>query len=796
MDDLLVDFIAETRETLDLLSGEIVAWELDPGDRFRLDAIFRFVHTVKGSCGFLNLPRIERLSHAAEGVLADCRAGRRQPDGALVTAALAIIDRIAELVDALSAGETPPDTDDMPLIAALENRAIDDGAPDGGRSTPSGASARRDVARGIRLPVDLLDRMMAGVSDVVLARNDLARRLSRQGIDSEVEAAFARLSRCVGEMRDAVTRSRMARIDTLFALLPRLARDLAGELGKHVAVATEGDEVEMDREMIEMIRDPLIHILRNAIDHGIEAPADRVAAGKPAAGRITIGARQVGNRIEIAVTDDGRGIDVDRLALKALSTGLVEPAAVAAMDRTAMLELAFLPGLSTAQTVSAISGRGVGMDVVRANIERIGGSVHLESTAGRGVRLVMTVPLTLTIIPALIIVAGGTRFAIARSAVEELVRLREGGAVLGETAGAPFVSLRGNRLPVILLGEFLGLDGNLPPEQRTMMIMRAAGGGHFILAVDAVEDHEELVIKPAAPALMETGLYAGTSLPEEGEPLPLLDPGGIARRAGVAAVVRQADRDATPVNDDQRTDTLLFCDLDGKERALALALVERIDDLRPDDLRPADLSDEGEERAWILRDGKPVRLLSCPRAQAAPRRVLWLSDGAVTIAYAIGEVLDVLPLDHAAATSCGPGFAAAVIAVADRPVELIDPFWLFTRHLPLPGGRSGRDAPFCLLSDGEDGWSRQILVPLLRNAGYRVVTPDSPEAAQARLLILNGHDADGGSETPMLVDERLSAVIRLTNDPARAGPGVVYRYDRDRLLDMLACAASGGGGGS
>jgi two-component system chemotaxis sensor kinase CheA len=269
MDDLIADFVAECREMLESLGGEIVAWEAQPDDRARLDSIFRFVHTVKGNCGFFDFPRLEALSHAAEDALADVRAGRRSPDAALVSAVLAIIDRIGEMVDVIAAGEPLPKGDDSDLIDALAP-----GAEAAAPSVPAIAGETRAVAapRTIRLSVELLDRVMSGVSDMVLARNELARRLRDGTTDVAVDGAFERLSGIIAEMRDAITRTRMQRIEALFVGLPRMVRDLSGELGKQVLVDIDGGDVELDREMIEMIRDPLTHIVRNAVDHGIETP--------------------------------------------------------------------------------------------------------------------------------------------------------------------------------------------------------------------------------------------------------------------------------------------------------------------------------------------------------------------------------------------------------------------------------------------------------------------------------------------------------------------------------------------
>jgi two-component system chemotaxis sensor kinase CheA len=309
MDELINDFIAETRDMLQALGEAIVAWEFAPHEGDRLDEIFRFVHTVKGNCAFFDLPRLARLSHAAEGALADVRAGARSADTALVNAVLAAIDRIGELVEALESGEALASEDDELLVAALAGNEA--GLLDRPGATAAALPETIKRVRSIRLPVDLLDRMMTGVSDAVLARNDLARLLRDAPRDAAIQGAFDRVSACIADIRDGITRSRMQRIDTLFAGLPRMVRDLGAELGKQVRLQADGGDVELDREMIEMIRDPLTHIVRNAIDHGIEPPNERLAMGKLKSGVLKVSARQAGNQILIEVADDGRGIDGD-----------------------------------------------------------------------------------------------------------------------------------------------------------------------------------------------------------------------------------------------------------------------------------------------------------------------------------------------------------------------------------------------------------------------------------------------------------------------------------------------------
>src|SRR5437868_766884 len=580
MDDLIADFVAECREMLEALGGEIVAWEAEPDDRARLDSIFRFVHTVKGNCGFFEFPRLEALSHAAEDALADVRAGRRHPDGALVSAVLAIIDRISEMVAAIEAGEDMPVGDDNHLIDSLAPGAEGAATP---VITAAEAGTRASAApRTIRLSVELLDRVMSTVSDMVLARNELARRLRESAKDVPVDGAFERLSSIIAEMRDAITRTRMQRIENLFVGLPRMVRDLSAELGKQVLVDIEGGDVELDREMIEMIRDPLTHIIRNAVDHGIEKPADRLKAGKREIGVLSVSARQSGNQILIDIHDDGRGIDGKKLVEKAIASGIVPKDEAAQLSPRDQLALIFEAGLSTANEVTAISGRGVGMDVVRSNIERIGGIVEVDSKLGEGTRMTLRVPLTLTIIPALTVSIGDQHFAIPRSAIEEIVRANGESVTLEHLGGAGVATIRGRRVPEVSLADILGLKSDVPEAERRLVVLRASGGDVYALSVDRIHDHEELVVKPAAPAVMATGLYAGTTLADDGSPILLFDANGIAAVGGVRLEVQErtariAEGPASAIS--KAAPVLLFRGLDGSRRALRLAVVDRIEEV-------------------------------------------------------------------------------------------------------------------------------------------------------------------------------------------------------------------------
>jgi two-component system chemotaxis sensor kinase CheA len=777
MDDLIADFVAECREMLEALGGEIVAWEAQPEDRARLDSIFRFVHTVKGNCGFFEFPRLEALSHAAEDALADCRAGRRVPDGALVSAVLAVIDRISELVAAIEAGENMPAGDDNHLIDALAHGAESVTAPvvvAGDAATKASAAPRT-----IRLSVELLDRVMSTVSDMVLARNELARRLRESETDVPVDGAFERLSSIIAEMRDAITRTRMQRIENLFVGLPRMVRDLSAELGKQVLVDIEGGDVELDREMIEMIRDPLTHIIRNAVDHGIEKPAERLSAGKREIGVLSVSARQSGNQILIDIHDDGRGIDGRKLVEKAIANGVIGKEDAALLTSREQLALIFEAGLSTAKEVTAISGRGVGMDVVRSNVERIGGIVEVDSKPGEGTRMTLRVPLTLTIIPALTVSIGNQHFAIPRSAIEEIVRANGESVTLEHLGGAGVATIRGRRVPEVSLASILGLDSNVDEKDRTLVVLRPAGGDVYALSVDRIHDHEELVVKPAAPAVMATGLYAGTTLADDGSPILLFDPAGIAEVGGVR--LEALDRSARIAEDSaavvsKATPVLLFRGLDGGRRALRLAVVDRIEEVCGSAIKDA----AGQLRVQV---GEAILPLAGATAADIPDgkvRLFRLNDGVHEIGYAFAEVVDFATIEHDVIHAERPGEISGVSLINNEPAELVDAHWLFSHHV---GAAARKPEQRVCLVPVWDPWMQNMLRPLVEAAGYRVI--DDPEEETADVVI-----ASLGEEVP---EESGGKTIWLRNEPEASGKKdqSIYRYDRAGLL--MALKSAGGG---
>ncbi|KEO90207.1 chemotaxis protein CheA [Erythrobacter longus] len=803
MDDLLADFVAETREMLEASAGEIVAWEANPADSARLDTIFRFVHTVKGNCGFFDLPRLATLSHAAEDALSDCRSGKRQPDQRLVTAVLAIIDRIVVMVDAIDAGEDLPNGGDEALIAALEADGVQNADATAAANTFSQSNTAEDKGpaqntkradgvggqRSIRLPVDLLDRVMSGVSDMVLARNDLAHRLRQAGTQPMIDGPFERLTAILSDVRDAITRMRMQRIETLFNAFPRLVRDLSNDLGKQVMIDLEGGDVELDREMIETIRDPLTHIIRNSIDHGIEPPSERLSLGKPEIGFLSITARQSGNMILVVVSDDGRGLCEDNIADKAVATGLITKAQRAAMNRDAILQLVFQPGFSTAETVSNISGRGVGLDVVRQNLGRVGGTISVKSTKGVGSQFTLQIPLTLSIIAGLTVETSGQRFAIPQSYIDEIIHSSSKALDFTRVGETALVTFRGKRVPCLHLHKVLGLPPSTVAEsEHTMVMLRLANGDLFALAVDGIHSHGDIVVKPLAPAVMKAGVYAGSTLLDDGQPVLLLDVTNIASEqkitSDLSSSVLQSEGDFAEAQLGQAGRAMLFKDFEGRRCAVRLELVQRIETIAMDAV------DRTGTQMRAILDGQILPLAGLPKdpIELQKLRLLHLNDGTMQLLYAVRAVEEAIDLSGDLKPVRDEQSVEAVILVGDKAtgektVRLLDGHDLFARFGEAPESAA---KPVCRIPDGD--WARTVLAPLVVSAGYDVAS-DSDAVEDVAIYFEDQAEPSGDPGTAST-----TPVVRLRDAPEASGDAdTVYKYDREGLIKALRKVRRAGG---
>jgi two-component system, chemotaxis family, sensor kinase CheA len=618
VDDLTREFIAESQEGLDRMERCLTELEVRPGDAGLLGEIFRAVHTIKGTTGFLGFDRLEKLAHAGEHLLGSLRDGRLGVTSELICGLLHLLDGlrailrlieetgsegtrssdedgglIAEL--ALLNGATPPAEIEAEMLHTVVNLGEDAIGPmdeatsalkaSSVPSAPSAAPANSDRSgagndKTLRIDVDVLNRMMNLVGELVLTRNQM--------LQSDMAAAnfpelARRLDSVTADLRETVMQARMQPVGNLFGKFPRMVRDLARTCGRDVRIEFSGQETGLDKSLLEAIKDPLTHAVRNAVDHGIEAPSVRVLAGKSAEGCVRLKAFHQSGSVVIEVADDGAGIPMERVLEKAVERNLVTAEQAAGMSEREALQLIFLPGFSTAAAVTTVSGRGVGMDVVRANVEKVGGSVEVESRRGEGTTLRLRVPLTLAIVPSLVVRSGGQSFALPQSALVELVDIpeREFARVVQRIGSAELYRLRERLLPMVWLDRLLGLEADNPelPKGHYLAVLEA-DGCRYGLVVDDLMSPEEIVVKPLSPVLREVGLFSGATVLGNGTLALILDVGATAARAGVKPIeeemVEMGKGDAA-MQDAVDESFLIFEDRARERTALPLDRVERIE---------------------------------------------------------------------------------------------------------------------------------------------------------------------------------------------------------------------------
>jgi len=585
MEEIVKEFLAESAEGLDRLDRNLVELERDPKSHERLGEIFRAVHTIKGSSGMLGYPKLESLAHVGESLLSGLRDGKLALHPALISGLLAMVDALRGLLNAIERTGGEGDGDYTPVVRVLEELLRKSAAPatvmrdsadvlaQNPQAAPGGSVSK------IRVDVGLLDQMMDLASELVLARNQTLQCISSQ-TDSRLLSAAQRMKRVTTDMRETVMKARLQPIGSVWNTFPRLARDLALSCSKQVTVEMEGSETELDRGLIEAIRDPLTHILRNAIDHGIETVERRLQAGKTAAGHLHLRAFHLAGRVHIEVSDDGAGINLERVRQRALERGLIAPEEVAGMGERQLARLVFTPGFSTADKVTNFSGRGVGLDVVKTNIERIGGVVDVQSLAGQGTTVEIRIPLTLAILPALIVSSGGQRFAIPQVNLLEVARLDA--RFSEQVYRAPVYRLRDQLLPLCFLDRELHLESS--GAEGGYVAVLQAGAGQFGLVVDAVSDTEEMVVKPLGKEVGSVTCFAGAAILGDGQVALILDVAGLAQLAGIVADSRaQPLKLATAETESEHERTaqswLVFGGAAGSRFALPLSAVTRLEEI-------------------------------------------------------------------------------------------------------------------------------------------------------------------------------------------------------------------------
>jgi two-component system, chemotaxis family, sensor kinase CheA len=794
MDDLLEEFIAETRETLEALSSQLVQWERDPNNLELIDGAFRFVHTVKGSCGFLDLPRLMRLSHAAEDVLSAAREGKITASAGLVSATLAVIDQIGVLTEALVTGDAIFDNDGelienmlQFLETATEVTQLSDAPLATSQSTTEEtAVTNASQSRNVRVNLATLDNLMNAVSDLVLARNEMSRQIRRSSDDTHISQSFTRLSTSVAEIRDAIGVLRMQNIDRLFAGLPRLLRDICQELDKRIELLIEGGEVEIDREMVEALRDPLVHILRNAADHGIESTEERIAAGKTPSGLITISARQSGNQILLEILDDGRGINLSKLQDRCISNKLVTETEWQRMSEKDRFAMICMPGLSTTDSISSISGRGVGMDVVNTNIRRIGGSIDIENNQGGGLKITLRLPLTLSIISGLFITAGDTVYGISRNSVVELISASNSNINIEEIGSTKIARVRDVRMPYIKLETILGVSDDHENSEftRTMIVMRPAVGPDYVLDVAKVLDTEELVVKPGAPLIMNNGLYSGISLPDTGKPMLLLDASGIASKIDANFVKKNIQSVQHNDADDSKVETigsaaLLFYGFDGVKRAIRLSSIERMEDVSCADISCSD------DQYYVSISGTLFDIVDMEQMPDAQNlKFLRLTDGTEIRYLPVRDVLDIFSLPKEIKATPNSDKFEGIILVEGEAIELINSFQFFVDSQNISTEVAAKPMLY-VDCKADDHWEKNFLAPMLVASGYDVSFDMKDRENAAVILCSDPSEIKGDIDDSRLLHLRSSTLSTMAKMDS------VYRYDRVGIMSAMTAKLTG-----
>jgi len=795
-EDVLKDFLEEAKEGLEKLDEEFVELEQDPTNTEILKSIFRTMHTLKGTAGFFGFKTLEGIAHFAEDILSKLRDGLVVADEEIIDMLLQAVDHIKAIVAHIEEHKQEPVDDtyldflvtlsnfadkvarrakgeaveEKPAVAEEappaeskkeekeETKAGEEKAEEKPEEKPAGEKQaeekkaeetrpapgtppRKEAPKAppqvtltethIRVDVKLLDHLMNLAGELVLARNRLVQ-LANQKVDPELMQATQTLSLVTTEMQEAIMKTRMQPIGNVFNKFPRIVRDLARSTGKKVNLHIEGADTELDRSIIEAIKDPLTHLVRNSIDHGIEPPDERAQVGKPPVGTLVMRAYHEGGQVIIEIEDDGRGIDIEKVKKKAVEKGLVTPEEAERMSDHEALNLIFRPGFSTAEKVTNISGRGVGMDVVKTNIERLGGSIEIRSVKGSGTTVRIKIPLTLAIVPALIVVSGGERYAIPQVNLKELVNI-ESEEEIHKIGYSEFYRLRGNIIPIVRLSRVLGREDG---QARSLAIL-TSGTMEFGLLVDEIRDSEEIVVKPLDRLLKGIPIYAGATIMGDGKVALILDVVGLSRHVGFRAEEAQKalEEEKKRVSTQETHFVLLFNVNPAEQFAIPLSLVSRLDKIKAEALEYVG----GKEVVQYKGRSVPViRLENYLPIQPLPEQeeynLLLFEEGGKTVAILVSQILDSIETDlelqediYKTEGILGNRIIngkTTIFLDIYKIIEMFDPEW-FVR----PQVEEGRR----ILYAEDSSFYAQLVKNYLESAGYEVEIAEDGLSAWERL---------------------------------------------------------------
>lgn len=906
MDDLISEFITETSESLAVLDLELVKLEQNPNDQAILGNIFRLVHTIKGTCGFLGLPRLESVAHAGENVLGKIRDGAIAVTPEAISLVLEAIDRIKILLEHLSENGTEPEGEDKDLIARLNAFADSNGAvaqsasksapevveeprldgmlspgelktmsstsqseldalerafanatstleggldytkapdtfivPDDaaapapaaepvpaakpsmsqqvrekaikqGLETDAKDAGVSSASQSIRVNLDVLESLMQMVGELVLTRNQLLQ-VVRHRDDRELKAPLQQLSQITSELQESVMKTRMQPIGNAWSKFPRLIRDLSMELQKKIDLRMIGESTELDRQLLEMIKDPLTHMVRNSCDHGLERPADRVASGKPEVGTVTLSAFHEGGHIIIEIKDDGRGLNLDKIKQKIVEKDLATETELSQMSDETIMQYIFKAGFSTAEKVTSVSGRGVGMDVVRTNIEKIGGTVALSSQMGKGSTFHIKIPLTLAIVSVLLVEASGQRFAVPQLNVVELVRVGDDSEYKVETINnSSVLRLRDKLLPLVKLRDVLKLPKAEGAAADGYVAVLRIGATNFGLIIDQIYDTEEIVVKPVTPMLSDIDIYSGNTILGDGSVIMILDPNGLANAVGEreTGAKEEAGNVAAEARE-KMASFLVFAAGSGSPKAVPLELVSRLEVIES---KQVEFS--GQQQVVQYR-GDLMRLKTLPNmtipTEGAFDVVVFVYDGR-TIGLVVDAITDIVEAPLAIKVTAPEEYCLGSMVILGKTTDVVDVGYLLKDLIDDLGDGVGdvvKASGERVLVVEDSMFFMRLTVPFLERVGYKVSEAATPQEALDMVAERQGGfdvivtdiempGMDGFELTQRLrADKRLAglpiiAYTSTVNDifkqkAAKVGMNaIILKTDRETLLSEIA----------
>jgi two-component system chemotaxis sensor kinase CheA len=880
-DELITEFLAETNESLERLEQDFIYLEQNPSDANIINNIFRVMHTIKGTSGFIGLARLGKVAHAAENVMDQLRSGKLQANAEVISLIFEANDKVKYITEYLGEHGIEPDGNDAELIARLNEVATNGGVKKKAASAkkPTAKAAKKapakakagkgkaakaskankvkatkakpakkskkaasktpdldteidfepipadysdmgldneivavndldevidftpimadyaleeksqekapslaikplsealaklekdkkegpSIQQSIRVNLDVLERLMQMVGELVLTRNQLLqlKRNTKSSLATEFDAPLQRLNHITTDLQEGVMKTRMQSIGSAWSKFPRLVRDLSLELGKNIELRTVGEDTELDRQMLEAIKDPLTHMVRNSIDHGIEKPEERVREGKKAVGIITLSAYHEGGHIIIKIADDGKGLDSEKIKTKAIEKGIITAADVTTMTEKQIFQLVMKPGFSTAEKVTAVSGRGVGMDVVVSNIEKISGTIEIASKRGLGTEFTIKLPLTLAIMPVLIFQAGGEIFAIPQIRVQEIVKVEERSAediaandnskthFIEEINGARVLRLRNKLLSLISIRDALGIDSESSHTENFVVVCEI-GSNIFGILVDKVFHTEEIVVKPKIPMIADLEVYSGSTILGDGNVIMIIDPSGILKLSGIVALNESNHDDKVEsIFDEEEISFLTFSVTSDKTpKAIPLELISRLEEI---DLSKIEYS--GSHKVVQYR-GALMRMVSISGdiPTSGVHSVIVFVDRNKVMGLVVEKISDIVKMKMDIKSSISSNGLLGSMIINEVTTDVIDVSYYFSREFEgwlshaesniIEGSTENESlykAHILLVDDSP--FFRKFMRPVILAANYRVSTCENGLDA-LKLLEENHNEID------------------------------------------------------